>query len=115
MSETAGAPDFSEGVSPRFVKAQRDPEGTRVAIERWLRGRLERPVQVSGLDIPTANTMVVSRADMFGDIFMDEFSQITRPDPEALDKALKRYDIAWTIMPPEAGVNAMIAASPAKR
>ena len=53
MSETGGAPDFSEGVSPRFVKARRDPEGTRVAIERWLRGRLERPVQVSGLDIPT--------------------------------------------------------------
>jgi aminoglycoside phosphotransferase (APT) family kinase protein len=53
VSDTAGAPDFSQGASPRFVKARRDPEETRVAIERWLRGRLSTPVHVSGLDIPT--------------------------------------------------------------
>ena len=53
MSDSPGPPDFSPRASPRFVKGPRDPEETRVAIERWLRGRLQMPVQVSGLDIPT--------------------------------------------------------------
>ncbi len=48
------------------------------------------------------------RADMFGDDFLDRYAPIARGDRDALEEALKRYDIAWTIFPPSLGaVSAM--------
>jgi hypothetical protein len=39
------------------------------------------------------------RTDLYGDDFMDRYFQMLRPDPAALDDALRRYHIAWTILP----------------
>lgn len=56
-----------------------------------------------------------SRADLFGDAFLERFSRIIRPDPEALESALKHYDIAWTILAPGEGVTALMDAKPGWR
>jgi hypothetical protein len=40
------------------------------------------------------------RADMFGDAFLSRYARIVAGEPEALEEALKRYDIAWTIFAP---------------
>jgi len=40
-----------------------------------------------------------SRADLYGDAFLARYQRITRPDRDALDRALAEYGIAWTIFP----------------
>ena len=40
------------------------------------------------------------RADMFGDSFLSQYARILAGEPQAVDEALKRYDIAWTIFAP---------------
>jgi len=40
------------------------------------------------------------RADMFGDGFLSEYARILAGEPHAVDEALKRWDIAWTIFAP---------------
>jgi len=44
------------------------------------------------------------RTDMYGDAFMARYGKIVSPDPAALDAALRQYQIAWTILPPESPV-----------
>jgi hypothetical protein len=39
-----------------------------------------------------------SRADMYGDEFLDWYKAIIRPDPGALELALERYAISWSIL-----------------
>ena len=40
------------------------------------------------------------RADMFGDAFLSEYERILAGEPQAVEAALKRWDIAWTIFAP---------------
>jgi hypothetical protein len=40
------------------------------------------------------------RADMFGDAFLAFYARILAGEPEAIDEALKRWEIAWTIFAP---------------
>ncbi len=40
------------------------------------------------------------RADMFGDAFLSEYARILAGEPQAVEAALKRWDIAWTIFAP---------------
>jgi hypothetical protein len=41
------------------------------------------------------------RADMFGDAFLRQYARILAGEPPAMEEALKRYDIAWTIFAPD--------------
>jgi aminoglycoside phosphotransferase (APT) family kinase protein len=88
VSDAASAPDFSQGGSPRFVKARRNPEETRGAIERWLSGRLEMAVEVSDLDIPTgagvSNETFLFRArwDVDGSPAESEYVLRLHPSPD---------------------------------
>jgi len=41
------------------------------------------------------------RADMYGDAFTARYAKIARGNPAALDAAIRQYNIAWTIMPPD--------------
>ena len=43
---------------------------------------------------------VDGRADMFGDAFLGVYSRLANGEAEAVEDALKRYDIAWTIFSP---------------
>jgi hypothetical protein len=45
-----------------------------------------------------------SRADMYGGTFLGRFREITEPRPAALDAALRDFDVAWTIFPPNSRV-----------
>jgi hypothetical protein len=45
-----------------------------------------------------------SRADLYGDAFLGRFRAITELKPGALEAALRDFDIAWTIFPPDAPV-----------
>ena len=38
-----------------------------------------------------------SRADLYGDAFLDNYRKIAAPEPHTLDRALTDYAIAWTI------------------
>ncbi len=58
---------------------------------------------------------VDGRTDLFGDAFMRRYYQITSPDPVALDQALTRYGIAWTILPPGAPAVALMDTRPGWR
>jgi hypothetical protein len=41
------------------------------------------------------------RADMFGDAFLRQYARIQAGEPPALEEALRRYEIAWTIFAPD--------------
>jgi Co/Zn/Cd efflux system component len=45
-----------------------------------------------------------SRADLYGDAFLGRFREITELKPGALEAALRDFDIAWAIFPPDAPV-----------
>jgi hypothetical protein len=45
-------------------------------------------------------TFIDGRTDMFGDGFNDAYFRASRPDAEALDQLLKRWRVAWTLLPP---------------
>ena len=43
---------------------------------------------------------VDGRTDMYGDVFLGDYDRAMRPDRKALNAALARWQIAWTILPP---------------
>ncbi len=45
-----------------------------------------------------------SRADLYGGAFLGRFRDITELHPGALDAAMRDFDIAWTIFPPDAAL-----------
>ena len=45
-----------------------------------------------------------SRADLYGGAFLGRFRDIMELQPNALDQALRDFDVAWTIFPPDAAV-----------
>jgi hypothetical protein len=45
-----------------------------------------------------------SRADLYGGAFLGRFREIVELKPDALPKALRDFDVAWTIFPPDAPV-----------
>jgi len=58
---------------------------------------------------------VDGRADMFGDAFLGQYARILAGEPEAVEDALKRYDIAWTIFAPGQRVVAQMDREPGWR
>ena len=55
------------------------------------------------------------RADMFGDAFLRQYARIQAGDPPALEEALRRYEIAWTIFAPGQRVVAQMDHEPGWR
>jgi hypothetical protein len=55
------------------------------------------------------------RADMYGDAFLGLYERIAAGDPVALEGALKRYDVAWTVFAPDQRVNALLDREPGWR
>ena len=53
------------------------------------------------------------RGDMYGDELVVDYARITRGDAAALDRAVKRWGIAWAIVPNRnSGLGTVLAASP---
>jgi hypothetical protein len=55
------------------------------------------------------------RADLYGDAFLDLYGKIAAGDRQALDDALTRWRIAWTIFPPSEPIVAVIDREPGWR
>jgi len=55
------------------------------------------------------------RADMFGAPFMALYRRIANGESDAIEDALRRYDIAWTMSPPSAGAVAALDREPGWR
>jgi len=55
------------------------------------------------------------RTDMYGDAFMARYAQIVSPNQAALDAALRQYNIAWTLLPPDNPVVAEMDREPGWR
>jgi len=55
------------------------------------------------------------RADMYGDAFLDLYGKIAAGDRQALDDALTRWRIAWTIFPPSEPIVTVIDREPGWR
>ncbi len=53
-----------------------------------------------------------SRADLYGDIFLGNYADITAPDKDALAAALTYYHVRWTIFRREAPVVKLLDATP---
>ena len=53
-----------------------------------------------------------SRADLYGDIFLQNYAAITAPDQDALAAALAYYHVRWTIFPAGAPVVKLLDAQP---
>jgi hypothetical protein len=49
-----------------------------------------------------------SRAELYGDDFLAGYARIIAPDPRALIATVRKYDIAWTIFPPDSPVVAVL-------
>jgi hypothetical protein len=58
---------------------------------------------------------VDARAELYGDAFLDDYAAITNANAAALDAAFRRYGIAWTILPPEAPMVAILDQMPGWR
>jgi hypothetical protein len=58
---------------------------------------------------------VDGRADMYGDAFLDLYSKIAGGEPAALDDALARWKIGWTIFAPSEPIVAVIDRKPGWR
>jgi hypothetical protein len=56
-----------------------------------------------------------SRADLYGDTFLQNYARITSPDKNALAAALAFHHIRWTIFPREAPVVKLLDATPGWR
>jgi len=52
------------------------------------------------------------RADMFGADFMSLYRRVAEGEPNAIEETLARYDIAWTIFPPNQGAVATMDREP---
>jgi len=52
------------------------------------------------------------RADMFGADFMSLYHRVAQGEPDAIEDTLKRYEIAWTIFPPNQGAVAIMDREP---
>jgi len=55
------------------------------------------------------------RADLYGDAFLDLYGRIAAGDRSALDDALTRWGVAWTIFPPSEPIVAVIDREPGWR
>jgi hypothetical protein len=53
-----------------------------------------------------------SRADLYGDAFLDRYARIVTPDKGALEDALRQYGIRWTILRTASPANALLDAMP---
>jgi putative Ca2+/H+ antiporter (TMEM165/GDT1 family) len=56
-----------------------------------------------------------SRADLYGDKFLETYAAIIRPDKTVLQSTLKKYGVRWTILEPESAVNTLLDAMPGWR
>ncbi len=52
------------------------------------------------------------RSDMYGDVFMTEYVKITEGDIARFDRAVRRYGISWTILPPNLPLTRLLDDSP---
>lgn len=52
------------------------------------------------------------RADMYGDAFMHRYARLAAGDPKAVEADFARYGVAWTLLPPDHPVNALLAKRP---
>jgi hypothetical protein len=57
-------------------------------------------------------TFIDSRADLYGDIFLQNYAAINAPDQDALAAALAYYHVRWTIFPVGAPVVKLLDAQP---
>lgn len=53
-----------------------------------------------------------SRADLYGDLFLDNYADITQPDKDALASSLAFYHVRWTIFSPNQPVVKLLDATP---
>ena len=53
-----------------------------------------------------------SRADLYGDIFLENYAAITEPDKDALAASLAYYHVRWTIFSAHAPVVKLLDATP---
>jgi len=49
-----------------------------------------------------------SRAELYGDAFLNDYARIVAPDAKALGSTVEKYHIGWTIFPPESPVVAVL-------
>jgi hypothetical protein len=55
---------------------------------------------------------VDGRTDMYGDEFLEKFFHLAAADPKALDETLDKFNIAWTMFPPDEPVVRLLDARP---
>jgi len=53
-----------------------------------------------------------SRAELYGDAFLTDYARIVTPDAKALNSAVEKYHIGWTIFPPDSPVVAVLDLMP---
>ncbi len=56
-----------------------------------------------------------ARAELYGDPMLSLYSKLQAGDPATIESTLKRYDIAWTIFPPDARIVAILDRAPGWR
>jgi hypothetical protein len=56
-----------------------------------------------------------ARADMYGDAMLSLYGKLSAGDAAAVEGALKRYEVAWTIFPSESPVVAILDREPGWR
>lgn len=55
------------------------------------------------------------RSDMYGEDFTTAYFRAERPDAATLDGLLKRWDVAWTLLPPQSPIAALMDRRPGWR
>jgi hypothetical protein len=55
------------------------------------------------------------RAELYGDPMLSLYDKLQAGDPATVESTLRRYDIAWTIFPPDARIVAILDRAPGWR
>ncbi|MHB8528498.1 MAG: hypothetical protein ACYC8V_03185 [Caulobacteraceae bacterium] len=96
------------------VDSPASPIAALNATPDWIRrGRVLNDYAFGGYLIwKGVPVFVDSRAELYGDGFLGRYAEIIRPDPRALEQALVKYDIGWTILSPSQPLVGLLDADP---
>ena len=97
--------------------APNTPQAALAHVPAWLRAKpVLNDYDFGGyLIFEGVRPFIDGRTDMYGDAFMARYAKIVSPDQAALDAAIRQYQIAWTILPPDSPVVAELDREPGWR
>jgi hypothetical protein len=105
------------GLPPKSLDTASAPSRALAAVPDALRAKnvLNGYGEGGYLIFAKVRPFIDGRADMYGADFMSLYHRVASGEPDAIEETLRRYDIDWTIFPPNQGAVAILDREPGWR